>query len=330
VAATDLLRTAAGWLALEDDLRAPAGIGLALAGRDTSRAVVPGLLGAVGERLADPADAVPLLAAALRAAAPRACPGTPSCAVLAPADGADADGRLLADALGVPLLRPGDLWPRQDGGVEALVDGQRLRIDVLHERSGDAELAVHRVATGQPLSALLAEGVRSGRLGLANVPGNGLADDRALLPWVPDLVRFYLGEQPLLASVPTWVLADDAQWAQVRSRLHELVLKPVGGYGGGGVVFGPACSAGQLERLQAEVGAAPHRFVAQEPVEGSTVPSVVGDRLVPRHVDLRVFSVAGPAPRALPAPLTRVSGAEGSTATGVRSGGRVKDTWLLR
>jgi carboxylate-amine ligase len=230
----------------------------------------------------------------------------------------------------VPVVRPGDLWPRADGGMEALVEGRRLRVDVLFRLSGEAELAAHRAATGQPLEVLLAEAVRSGRLGLANVPGNGLADDRALLPWVPALVRFYLGEEPLLEPVPTWVLADDEQWAQVRSRLHELVLKPVGGYGGGGVVSGPHCSAAQLAELEAEVAAAPHRFVAQEPVEVSTVPSVVGGRLVPRHVDLRVFSVAGPTPRALPAPLTRVAGAEGSTATGVRDGGSVKDTWLLR
>ncbi|MCA1656451.1 MAG: circularly permuted type 2 ATP-grasp protein [Actinobacteria bacterium] len=331
VAATDLLRTTRGdWLVLGEDLRAPAGLGLALAGRDSSRAAVPSLLEAVGDRLADPSAAVPLLVAALRSAAPPGCAGEPSCAVLVPGDGADFDVRLLAGALGIPVVRPGDLWPRADGGLEALVDGVRQRVDVLHRRVAEGELAVHRAATGQPVQALLAEGVRSGRLGLATVPGNGLADDRALHPWVPAMIRFYLGEEPLLAPVPTWVLADDAQWAQARTRLHELVLKPVGGYGGGGVVFGPACSAAELARLQAEVTAAPHRFVAQELVDVSTVPTVVGERLAPRHVDLRVFSVAGPTPRALPAPLTRVSGAAGTTATGVRDGGLVKDTCLVR
>jgi uncharacterized circularly permuted ATP-grasp superfamily protein len=331
LAATDLLRATDGrWLVLGEDLRAPAGLGLALAGRDSSRAAVPGLVEAAGDRLVDPSAAVPLLAAALRSAAPPRCTGEPSCAVLASGDGADFDVRLLAEALGLPVVRPGDLWPRQDGGVEALVDGVRLPVDVLHRRSGEEELAVHRAATGQPVQALLAEGVRSGRLGLANVPGNGLADDRALHPWVPAMIRFYLGEEPMLASVPTWVLADDEQWAQVRPRLHELVLTPVGGYGGGGAVFGPACSAEQLAALQAEVTAAPHRFVAQELVDVATVPTLAGERPAPRHVDLRVFSVAGPIPRALPAPLTRVSGSAGSTATGVRHGDMVKDTWLLR
>ena len=109
--------------------------------------------------------------------------------------------------------------------------------------------------------------------------------------------------------MPTWVLADEAQWAEVRDRLHELVIRPVAGYGGRGAVFGPTCSAAELASLQAEVAAAPYRFVAQEPVESSTVPTLVDGALVPRHVDLRVFSVAGAAgaTHALPAPLTRVA-----------------------
>jgi carboxylate-amine ligase len=133
------------------------------------------------------------------------------------------------------------------------------------------------------------------------------------------MIRFYLGEEPLLASVPTWVLADPDQWAQVRDRLHELVVEPAEGYGGsGGAVVGPTASADRLAQLSAEVAAAPHRFVAREPVEPSTVPVLVDGRLQPQPVDLRVFSAAGPEPRALPAPLTRVAGAGGT-----------KDTWLL-
>ena len=121
--------------------------------------------------------------------------------------------------------------------------------------------------------------------------------------------------------MPTWVLADDDQWAQVRDRLHELVVKPVAGYGGRGTVFGPTCSAAELAALEAEVAAAPYRYVVQEPVESTTVPTLVEGTLQPRRVDLRVFSVAGPqgTARALRAPLTRVAlgGERGS-----------KDTWL--
>jgi carboxylate-amine ligase len=206
------------------------------------------------------------------------------------------------------------------------LDGERVPVDVLYRRFDDAELGAHRTGTGQSLAGLLAEGVRSGRLGLANVPGNGLADDAATYALVPDMIRFYLGEEPVLGSVRTWVLADAEQWAEVRDRLHELVLRPVDAYGGTDVVVGPACSAAELAVLQAEVAAAPHRFVAQEPVECTTAPTLVGARLVPRPVHLRIFSVAsGGSTRALPAPLTAVG-----DSSDVRRAGVTKDTWLLR
>ena len=134
------------------------------------------------------------------------------------------------------------------------------------------------------------------------------------------MIRFYLGEEPLLATEPTWVLADPEHWAQVRDRLHELVVEPVEGYGGLGVVVGPTASAERIAQLYAEVAAAPHRFVAREPLEASTVPSLGDGGLQPRSVDLRVFSAAGPEPRVLPAPLTRVAAPEG---------GGTKDTWLV-
>jgi carboxylate-amine ligase len=133
----------------------------------------------------------------------------------------------------------------------------------------------------------------------------------------------------VLASVPTWLLADEDDLAAARDRLHELVVKPVDGYGGQGVVFGPLCSAAELAELQAEVLAAPHRFVAQEPVEFSTVPTVVDGLVVPRHADLRVFAVAGSTTRALPALLTRVALTEGSLLVNSSQGGGSKDTWVL-
>jgi uncharacterized circularly permuted ATP-grasp superfamily protein len=202
---------------------------------------------------------------------------------------------------------------------------------VFYRRFDDGMLGAYRTPTGQPLDTLLTEAVRAGRLGLANVPGNGLADDAAAYAWVPAMIRFYLGEEPLLGSIPTWVLADESQWAQVRNRLHELVLRPVAGYGGRGAVFGPSLAADEVAALQAEVAAAPYRFVAQEPVETSTAPTLVDGSLQPRHADLRVFSVTlgGGTVAALPAPLTRVAlGAGHSSASAARGGGS-KDTWLL-
>jgi uncharacterized circularly permuted ATP-grasp superfamily protein len=329
VAGADVLRTPSGdWLVTADHLRVPAGLGYALAGRDTLRAAVPELAAAAG-RVVDPYDALPALCAGLETAAPPACDGTPRIAVLTAGESDNAwfEHRLLADALDVPLVRAADLWPRRDGGVEAAVGGERLPVDVLYRRFDDGLLAACRTPTGPPLDVLLTAAVRAGRLGLANVPGNELADDAAMYAWVPELIRFYLGEEPLLGSVPTWVLADEVQWAQVRHRLHELVVTPVAGYGGRGAVVGPSCSAVELASLQAEVSAAPYRFVAQEPVVGTTVPTLVDGRLQPRHVDLRVLSLAGAGGRAtaLPAPLTRV--ADGPQPAGWWSGAS-KDTWI--
>ncbi|MCV2489635.1 circularly permuted type 2 ATP-grasp protein [Geodermatophilus sp. YIM 151500] len=331
LAAVDVVRTAAGtWTVRGDSLRVPSGLGLALSARARVRAAAPELLPAA-VRPADPGDAVPLLAAALAATAPPACAGEPRIAVLSAGrtDGHWSEHRLLAEALGAPLVQAGDLWPRVDGGIAATVDGDRLPVDVLYRRFDDAELGAHRTPAGPSLTGLLAEAVRAGRLGLANVPGNAVADDAVVQCFVPAMIEHYLGERPLLSGAPTWVLADPAQWAQVRDRLHELVLTPLDAYGGGRVVAGPDCSAAELAELQAEVAAAPHRFVARDPVRATTLPTVVDGRLEPRAVDLRVLSVATPdGVRALPAPLTRVAAA-GSPETDVRRGGGTKDTWLV-
>ena len=333
VAATDVVRTADGrWVVVRDHLRVPSGIGYALANRDSARAAAAELLSGAGRPVADPAAAVPLLAAALAAAAPPGVPGAPRIAVLTQgeSDGAWFEHQVLAAALDVPLVRAGDLWPRGDGGLEALVDGERIGVDVLYRRFDDDTLGAYRTGADTPLDLLLTEAVRAGRLGLANVPGNGVADDAAGYAWVPSMIRFYLGEEPLLESVPTWVLADPSAWAAVRGRLHELDVEEVAGYGGRRVVHGPGCSAAELEALRREIGAAPHRFVAREPVEPSTVPTLVEGALRPRPVDLRMFSVAaGTATTVLPLALTRVAPEGGSARPGVPGGGS-KDTWLLR
>lgn len=329
VAAADVVRTASGgWVVTADHLRVPAGLGYALAARSTLGEAVPGLLAAAGP-LVDPRAAVPLLRAGLATAAPPACTGEPRIAVLTAGESDNAwfEHRLLAAELDVPLVRAGDLWPRADGGVEAAVGGERVPVDVLYRRFDDGLLAAFRTPTGQSLDALLTEAVRAGRLGLANVPGNELADDVAGYAWVPEMIRFYLGEEPLLGTVPTWVLAHEDQWAQVRDRLHELVVTPVVGYGGRGTVVGPACSAAELAFLQAEVSAAPYRFVAREPVTPTTLPTVVDGSLVPRHADLRVLSVASAdgGARALPAPLTRVADVPQPASWWA---GGAKDTWI--
>jgi uncharacterized circularly permuted ATP-grasp superfamily protein len=332
LAAADVVRTADGrWVVVRDSLRVPDGLGFALAARDVVRAAVPALCPAPDAGVPDPAAAIALLRAGLESAAPPQCTGSPTLAVLTEGenDGAFAEHGLLAAALGVPLVRPADLWPRVDGGIEVNVGGSRVAIDVLYRRFDDAALGAYRTPIGQSLDSVLTEAVRAGRLGLANVPGNAVADDVATCAFVPELIRFYLGEEPLLDSLRTWVLADADQWAQVRDRLHELVIEPTEGYGGRGSVVGPESSAAELAELYAEVSAAPYRFVARELIEASTVPTVAADGLQPRRVDLRVFSAAGPQPRVLPAPLTRVAPAIDSAVTDPSRGAGTKDTWIL-
>ena len=328
----DLVRTADGrWLVRGDDARIAGGLGQALFVRRALAAGAPGLLPPPG--VADPATALPLLRAALEAAAPPACGGAPGIAVLRSADLPDPspEEASLAAALDVPLVAAPDLWPRVDGGVAAAVGGRSHPVDVLHLRLDGAELAASRTASGQRLGALLGDAVRAGRLGLVDVPGNALADDPTTFAGVPEMIRFYLGEEPLLEQVPTWVLADPAQWAEVRGRLHELVLVPVSAYGGGRTVVGPECSAAGLAELQAEVAAAPHRFIARSWVSPSTAPTLVGDRLLPRPVELRIFSAATDGGRvaALDAPLTRVAVGERASDLSLAAGAAVKDTWLL-
>jgi uncharacterized circularly permuted ATP-grasp superfamily protein len=323
LAAVDLVRSSDGsWVVTADDLRAPAGLGYALEDRLALRAVAPELFAAGTP--GDPASAVAQLRSALTEAAPPNCAGPPQVAVLSggTTDSSSFEHAVLAAALGVPLVRAADLWPRADGGLEIAVDGDRRPVDVLYRRFDDGGLSAYRTPVGQPLDVQLTEAVRAGRLGLVNVPGNGVADDVATFAWVPAMIDFYLGEQPLLASPRTWVLADPASLGEVRGRLRELTVEEVAGYGGRSAVDGRSCGAPELARLEAAVDAAPHRFVAREPVEQATLPAFVDGALRPRAARLRVFSVAsGGSSRALPAPWTRVD--QGGPVPGS------KDTWLL-
>ncbi|QXG74905.1 circularly permuted type 2 ATP-grasp protein [Modestobacter sp. L9-4] len=332
VSGLDLLRGPDGWVVLEDNLRVPSGIGYALSNRTSGRTALPALYAdAEAAGLVDPTEAVALLRAALADAAPAGCDGVPQLGLLTdgPHNTAWFEHRLLAEALGAPIATPDRLWPTATGGVAVQVDGERVPVDVLYRRFDEADLAGHLTPTGIPVDVLLGEAVRAGQLAVANVPGNGVADDKATYRYVPEMIDFYLDERPVLATVPTWLLAEPGDLAAVRDRLDELVVKPVDGFGGRGVVFGPQCSAVELAELQAEVLASPHRFVAQEPVDFSTVPTVVDGLVVPRRADLRVFAVAGSTTRALPAPLTRVALGEGSLLVNSSQGGGSKDTWVL-
>jgi carboxylate-amine ligase len=173
------------------------------------------------------------------------------------------------------------------------------------------------------------EAVRAGTVTLANALGNGVADDKAVYDYVPKLIEYYLGEHPLLEQVRTYHCADPEQKAEVLARLDELVVKPIDGYGGLGVVIGPRATEQELAEARSLIEEQPARWIAQETVSLSTHPTFDGGAFRPRHVDLRVFVYFGASPVVVPAALTRVAPA-GSMMVNSSRGGGAKDTWLLR
>lgn len=324
----DLLTDEEGrWVVLEDNLQVPSGLAYALANRRTAAAVLPELYEMAAE-VASPETLGGLFRAALAGARPAGCRTDPQIAVLSdgPANSAWYEHRTLAAEMGVPVVLPADLHAVGDGVGIRTADGE-LRIDVLYRRLGNDELI------DQPENApgrLVKQAMRSGTLTMANAPGNGVADDKAIYAFVGPMIRYYLGEEPILADVGTWVLADPQQYEAVRGRMDQLVVKPVDGSGGEGVMIGPELTEQQVLDLEAEVAANPYRYIAQEVVRFSTHPTLVGDRVRPRHVDLRIFALSS-SPTSVVVPpvgLTRVARQSAGLLVNSSQGGGSKDTWI--
>jgi carboxylate-amine ligase len=328
VAGMDLVHAADGhWCVLEDNLRIPSGLGYAMANRELSDHVWPDLDRPAGLLGVD--DVPALLRTTLETAAPPATPDEPTVIVLSegPGDSAWFEHQLLAEAMDVPLAHAGDLVVR-DRTVYLRRHGARRQVDVIYLRIDEDDLVHASGADGRPLGPSLLSAVASGTVTLANAPGNGIGDDKAVYAFVGDMIRYYLGERPLLAPVPTYLCGDPDQRAHVLDRLGALVLKPVDGYGGEGVLIGPFADDEEIETVRRQVVAAPHRWIAQEMVRLSTHPTFDGGRLTPRHVDLRAFVLHGDEVRVAPAALTRVA-PEGSLVVNSSRGGGAKDTWIL-
>ncbi|RAY12313.1 carboxylate--amine ligase [Actinomadura craniellae] len=309
VAGIDLVRDDAGrWAVLEDNLRIPSGLGYALANRWLAARILPEPAGALPTPT--PARAMNALRRALTRASSALAVVTSG-----PSDPAHYEHRLLARELGVPLVEPADLRVIREGVFAA---GER--VEVLYRRIEEEDLLA---MDGMP------EAVFRGRVTLANAPGNGVGDDKALYSYVPALIRYYLDEEPLIENVPTYLCRDPERLAEVLDRLDELVVKPVDGYGGIGVVIGPDASPAELAEVKELIRAEPARWVAQETVRLSTHPTFVDGRLEPRAVDLRAFVCGGPEPEVVPLALTRVAPA-GSRIVNSSRGGGSKDTWLMQ
>lgn len=330
VAGIDLIRDENGrFRVLEDNVRVPSGVSYVMTNR---RAMFSALPEVTARHRIRPVEGYPLrLLAALRAAAPSGVKD-PTVVVLTPGvyNSAYFEHALLARMMGVELVEGRDLVARN--GRVSIRTTQGLRpVHVIYRRIDDEFLDP---AAFRPDSLLgcagLMTAVRAGNLTLANAVGNGVADDKLVYTYMNDLIRYYLAEEPSLASVDTWRLEEPAHREEVMDRLGELVLKPVDGSGGKGIVIGPRATPAQLDALRARIEQDPRGWIAQPVVQLSTVPTMIEGRMAPRHVDLRPFAVnSGDGVHVLPGGLTRVALPEGELIVNSSQGGGSKDTWVL-
>jgi uncharacterized circularly permuted ATP-grasp superfamily protein len=330
VSGIDLIRDNAGeFRVLEDNVRVPSGVSYVMTNR---RAISAALPETIAEHRIRPVAAYPQrLLAALRAAAPAGVVD-PTVVVLTPGvyNGAYFEHALLARTMGVELVEGRDLECRRGRVMMRTTKGLEP-VHVIYRRIDDEFLdPVHFRADSVLGCPGLIDAARVGNVTLANAVGNGVADDKLVYTYMPDIIRYYLGEDPVIKNVDTWRMGEPDHFEEVMDRLDELVLKPVDGSGGKGIVIGPHASPSELAELREKVVADPRAWIAQPVVQLSTVPTFVDGRLGPRHVDLRPFAVNdGSKVWVLPGGLTRVALAEGELIVNSSRGGGSKDTWVL-
>jgi uncharacterized circularly permuted ATP-grasp superfamily protein len=330
VSGIDLVRDRDGtYRVLEDNLRNPSGISYVLENRAAMTRVLPVVFASQRVRPVDHYG--PMLLRALREVAPPAAGDQPTAVVLTPGvyNAAYFEHAFLARQMGIELVEGRDLVV--DEHVVSMRTTRGLeRVDVIYRRIDDDFLdpVVFRADSALGVPGLLSA-ARAGNVTIANAVGNGVADDKAVYAFVPDLIRFYLGEDPILPNVETYLLWEPEQRAAVLERLDQLVVKPVGASGGYGLVIGPRASDAELAEVRAAIGADPRAYIAQEVVALSRHPTLIGDRIEGRHVDLRPFAIAGESVEVVPGGLTRVALRRGSLVVNSSQGGGSKDTWVL-
>jgi uncharacterized circularly permuted ATP-grasp superfamily protein len=330
ISGIDVVRTGPDeFFVLEDNCRTPSGVSYMLENREAMLRLVPELVSC--HRIAPISHYPEELFETLRGVAPAGCPGEPCVALLTPGsfNSAYYEHSFLADEMGIELVEGPDLFV--DGNVlyMSTTEGRR-RVDVLYRRVDD-EFLDPRVFREDSLLGVpgLFAAYRAGNLALANAIGTGIADDKGIYPFVPEMVRFYLGEEPLLRNVNTWRCAEPDALGYVLDHLSELVVKETRGSGGYGMLIGPAASADERERFAARLRAQPEEYIAQPTLALSTCPTFVEAGIAPRHVDLRPFVLQGREIRLVPGGLTRVALRDGSLVVNSSQGGGTKDTWVL-
>jgi uncharacterized circularly permuted ATP-grasp superfamily protein len=331
VAGIDIVRTGPDdFYVLEDNARTPSGVSYMLENREVMLRLLPELFDR--HRVAPVDDYPETLLATLRSVAPPNCRGEPTIVVLTPGchNSAYYEHSFLADKLGVELVEGNDLFVRSDILYMRTTEGPR-RVDVVYRRVDDAYIDP---LVFKPASTLGVPGLMSafaaGNLTIANAVGTGIADDKAIYSYMPDIVRFYTGEEPILANVPTWRCREPKALDHVLDNLADLVVKEVDGSGGYGMLVGPHATKAQLADFATRLKARPDKFIAQPTLALSTCPTLVDAGVAPRHVDLRPFVLTGAnGSRIVPGGLTRVALTPGSLVVNSSQGGGTKDTWVL-
>jgi uncharacterized circularly permuted ATP-grasp superfamily protein len=330
VAGVDLVRTGPDdFYVLEDNARTPSGVSYMLENREMMLRLFPELV--AGAKIA-PVETYPdQLLETLRSVAPESPEAEPTIVVLTPGpyNSAFYEHSFLADKMGVELVEGADLFVRDNIVYMRTTEGPR-RVHVIYRRIDDAYIDPlffrpdSRLGVPGLLAAYLA-----GNVTLANAIGTGVADDKAMYSYMPEVIRFYTGEEPILANVPTWRCREPDALAHVLDHLPELVVKEVDGSGGYGMLVGPHATKAEIETFAAKLRAKPQGFIAQPTLALSTCPTLSEDGLQPRHVDLRPFVLTGAdGVTVTPGGLTRVALTPGSLVVNSSQGGGTKDTWV--
>jgi uncharacterized circularly permuted ATP-grasp superfamily protein len=330
IVGVDLVRTGPDeFFVLEDNCRTPSGVSYMLENREIMMRMFPALF---RENRIQPVDSYPeLLRRTLASVAPEKCQGEPTVVILTPGhfNSAYYEHSFLADLMGVELVEGPDLFVQGEFVYMRTTEGPK-RVDVIYRRIDDAFIDP---LCFRPDSLLGIPGLmdvyRSGGVSICSAPGAGVADDKAVYTFVPEMVRFYLGEEPILNNVPTWQCGKKDDLKYVLDHLPELVVKEVHGSGGYGMLVGPKSTAAQVATFRERIVADPGNYIAQPTLALSTTPTFVEEGIAPRHVDLRPYCLVGERVELVPGGLTRVALTEGSLVVNSSQGGGVKDTWVL-
>jgi uncharacterized circularly permuted ATP-grasp superfamily protein len=329
VSGTDLVRDKSGTIyVLEDNIRVPSGVSYVLENRAVMKRAFPRAF--EGQSILSVEDYPERLLETLMHCAPDGV-NDPCVVVWTPGiyNSAYFEHSSLARQMGVRLVQASDLVVDK-GLVHMRTTRGLARVDVIYRRIDDDFMDPKAF---RPDSMLGVPGImevyRNGKVTLCNAPGNGIGDDKAIYVYIPKLIKYFLGEEPILPNVPTFICEDAKQCAHVLEHLAELVVKPTNGSGGKGIVLGPRATHAELEEIRAAIQAEPRNWIAQPMLNLSTVPTVVDEQVEGRHVDLRPFILCGKEIYVLPGGLTRVALRKGSMIVNSSQGGGSKDTWVL-